>query len=91
MNLEPNIQEALRAQARGGSTVADLIRMVRRRAEVDGPGEGRMLVSAYLTRTFAIPLDRVAEISGWVGFGDTDGQTTDDELEVLLGPYVHRA
>jgi len=88
VQFDPNIEELLRASSRDGATVTDLIRLIRQRTQMDKPGEGRLIVSAYLTRTFGIPLDRAAEISGWVGFEDGDGQTSDDELDALLGSYL---
>jgi len=89
MQLDRAIQDELRAQAESGAKVADLVRLIRKRCGVETPGDGRFLVSAYLTRTFGIPLSRAAEVSGWVGFGDGDGETTDEELESLLGSFVH--
>lgn len=88
--LDQSIQDDLRAHARHGAKVADLVRVIRKRAGVDSPGEGRFLVSAYLTKTFDIPLSRATEVSGWVGFEDDDGETTDEELESLLGEFIHR-
>lgn len=90
MRLDSELQEVLKDRARNGATVSDLIRLIRRRTGMENPGEGRLLVSAYLTRTFGIPLDRAAEVSGWVGFGDGDGETTDAELDSLLGSYLTR-
>ena len=87
MQLDPSIQHELRALAERGDSVADLVRMLRSRAGM-GRGEGRLLVSAYLMRTFAIPLHKAAEVSGWVGFGDGEGTATDEEIEVRLGEYV---
>ncbi|WP_146156174.1 hypothetical protein [Enhygromyxa salina] len=88
MQVNKSIQAELKLQAKKGARVADLVRIIRCRAGVEKPGEGRLLVSAYLTKTFGIPLDRAAEVSGWVGFGDGDGETTDDELDELLGRYL---
>lgn len=91
MQLEPEFQDLIRDRARTGATVSDLIRLIRRHTGMESPGEGRLLVSAYLTRTFGMPLNLAAEVSGWVGFGDGDGQTTDAELDTLLGSYLTRA
>jgi|GEM_PF-2537763 len=87
MQLEQSIQHQIREQARCGASVAEVIRLVREKAGADGPGEGRLLVSAYLTRAFDIPLHRVVEISGWVGFED-GGRTTDEELQLVLGGFL---
>ena len=87
MDLDESIQCALLSGANTGATVVDLIRILRERLGLSKPGEGRLLVTAYLTKTFGIPLSVAAEIGGWHGFED-GGQTTDEELQDALGSYI---
>jgi hypothetical protein len=87
MQLDKDFQESLRAQARAGATVVELIRLIREHLKMEEPGEGRLWVVAYLAKTFAIPLDEAAEISGWQGFDD-GGRTTNAELEIAVAAYL---
>ncbi|WAS94615.1 hypothetical protein [Nannocystis punicea] len=88
MHRDAFIEDALRARAGQGASVVALVEWLRAELGVTDPGQGRFMVMRHLARAFAIPAREVSAVGAWVGFGDGDGEITDEELNALLGAYL---
>ncbi|MCR9166049.1 MAG: hypothetical protein NXI35_35605 [bacterium] len=86
--LDPSFQAELKAMARRGVGASELLSAIRRHAGVEGRGEGRFIVALYLKQTFNVPVEKLANAAAWSGFGDSEGGTSDREVDTLLKRYL---
>lgn len=77
--------------ARAGWKPHEILRLLLKRIEPRYPGEIPYIAMDHcIGRAFQIPLRIVRSIEQWTGFPSEAGTLSDDEVDILLQPWINQ-